>query len=72
MDGMSLMWIPPQTTRPPLRTARSAAGTSSPTGAKMMAASKSIGGLSSEPPVHTDPRLRAKRWASKSPGRVKA
>ena len=31
--------MPPQTTRPPFFTARSAAGTSDPTGAKMMAAS---------------------------------
>src|SRR5436305_512224 len=29
--------MPPQTTRPPLRTARSAAGTSAPTGANMIA-----------------------------------
>ena len=29
---MSLMWMPPQTTVPPLSTARSAAGTSAPTG----------------------------------------
>src|SRR5215510_13310104 len=32
--GMSLMWMPAQTTRPPLRVAASAAGTSAPTGAK--------------------------------------
>ena len=49
---MSLMWIPPHTTMPPLRTARSAAGTSAPTGAKMIAASSGCGGASSEPPAH--------------------
>src|SRR6266478_81462 len=36
---MSLMWIPPQTTTPALRTARSACGTSAPTGAKRIASS---------------------------------
>ena len=36
---MSDMWMPPQTTRPPFLTAFSAAGTSAPTGAKMIAAS---------------------------------
>src|SRR5574341_1413498 len=35
---MSLMWIPAHTTTPPFATARSAAGTSAPIGAKMMAA----------------------------------
>ena len=37
------MWIPAQTTEPPFATAASAAGTSSPTGAKMIAASSSSG-----------------------------
>ena len=41
---MSLMWIPAQTTTPPFAVARSAAGTSAPTGAKMIAASSSSGG----------------------------
>src|SRR3989304_3281052 len=41
---MSLMWIPAQTTLPPLRTARSAAGTSSPAGANRSAAARSPGG----------------------------
>ena len=41
---MSLMWMPAQTTVPPLALARSAAGTSAPTGAKMIAASSSSGG----------------------------
>ena len=41
---MSLMWVPPQTTRPPFRTAPSACGTSAPTGAKMIAASRATGG----------------------------
>ena len=58
---MSLMWMPAQTTRPPLRTARSAAGTSAPTGAKMIAASSGSGGGSSESPAQTAPSARAKR-----------
>jgi hypothetical protein len=37
---MSLMWIPPSTTEPPFRIPASAAGTSSPAGAKIMEASK--------------------------------
>jgi hypothetical protein len=36
---MSLMWMPAQTTVPPLATAASAAGTSAPAGAKTIAAS---------------------------------
>ena len=43
-DGMSLMWMPPQTTVPPLATACRARGTNSPTGAKMIAASSFTGG----------------------------
>ena len=42
--GMSLMWMPAQTTVPPGASARSAAGTSAPTGAKMIAASSGSGG----------------------------
>src|SRR5210317_1195922 len=56
------MWMPPQTTVPPLRTARNAARTSGPTGAKMIAASSSTGGRVSEPSAHTAPSSRAKRW----------
>ena len=56
---MSLIYIPAQTTLPPLTTARSAAGTSAPTGANMIAASRAIGGVSSDPPDHAAPRLRA-------------
>ena len=37
------MWIPAQTTTPPGLTARSAAGTSAPTGAKISAASSGAG-----------------------------
>ena len=40
---MSLMWMPAHTTDAAAPTARSAAGTSSPTGAKMIAASSSSG-----------------------------
>ena len=49
-DGMSLMWIPAQTTVPPRSTARRAAGTSSPAGAKRMAASSGSGGASPDVP----------------------
>ena len=38
------MWMPAQTTVPPRSTARSAAGTNGPTGAKMIAASSISGG----------------------------
>ncbi len=53
-------------------TAFSAAGTSAPTGAKMIAASSGSGGVSSEPPAHAAPSSRAKSCAAVSPGRVKA
>ena len=57
---MSLMWMPPHTTRPALaRRARSAAGTSAPTGANMIAASSCSGGALLEPPAHTAPSSRA-------------
>ena len=64
--------MPAQTTVPPLRTARSAVGTRSPTVAKMMAASSGAGGGSSDPPAHSAPRLLAKACVLVSPGRVKA
>ncbi len=66
------MWIPPQTTTPPLRTARRAAGTSAPTGAKMIAASSGSGADVSESPAQTAPSERANSCACSSPGRVKA
>jgi hypothetical protein len=69
---MSLMWIPAHTTVPPLATARSAAGTKAPTGAKIRAASSGIEGVVSEPPVQTAPSWLAKLPAAVSPGRVKA
>ena len=59
--GTSDMWMPPHTTVPPLSTARSAAGTRSPTGAKRIAASSGSGGSSSDPPAHSAPHARAKR-----------
>ena len=37
--GIGLMWMPAHTTVPPRATARKAAGTNGPTGAKMIAAS---------------------------------
>ena len=41
------MWMPAQTTVPPLATARSAGGTRGPTGAKISAASSGSGGAAS-------------------------
>src|SRR5205823_2990830 len=65
---MSLMWIPPHTTVPPEATARSATGTSEPTGAKMMTASSGSGGRSSELPAHSAPSSSANCCAARSPG----
>ena len=66
------MWIPAQTTTPPFLTARSPAGTSAPTGAKIRVASRRTGGASSEPPAQAAPRVRAKACPSASPGLVNA
>src|SRR3954462_9847420 len=55
---MSLMWIPAQTTVAPLALARSATGTSSPTGAKTTAASIGSGGGSATAPAPSAPRPR--------------
>src|SRR6266545_3416325 len=71
-DGMSVMWIPAQTTVPPLPTARNARGTSSPTGAKMIAASSSSGGPAFVAPAQSAPSSSASACASSSPGRVSA
>jgi len=71
-DGMSLMWMPAQTTTPPGATARSAAGTSAPAGAKMIAASSGTGGGSSDGPAQAAPSEHAKRRPSASSARVKA
>ncbi len=65
------MWMPAQTTAPPGASARSATVTSSPTGAKMIAASSSSG-RSSEPPAHSAPSSRANACVAVSPGRVNA
>src|SRR5216117_3841966 len=64
--------MPPQTTIPPFASARSAAGTSGPTGAKTIAASSLSGGISSEPPAHFAPNFFAASWLALSPGRVNA
>ena len=70
---MSLIWMPPHTTTPPLRTALSAAGTSAPTGAKMMAASSGVGRRLDRNRRPTQRRAGvAKACAASSPGRVKA
>ena len=50
--------------RPARPSARSAAGTSAPTGAKMIAASSGSGGGSSEPPAQTAPSSRANACAA--------
>ena len=47
--------MPPHTTTPPLRRTARARGTSSPTGAKMIAASSFSGDGSSDPPAQTAP-----------------
>ncbi len=49
-----------------------AAGTSSPTGAKISAASSGSGAGCSELPAQTQPSDRAKTWPASSPSRVKA
>src|SRR5262249_38709593 len=64
---MSVIWMPPQTTRPPFFTALSAIGTSAPTGAKMIAASSGSGGISSQPPAQTAPRDLANPWRASAP-----
>src|ERR1051326_2117341 len=66
---MSLIWMPPQTTDPPGFTARSASGTRSPTGAKMIAASRGSGGGLSESPVQTATMPSANAPAFSSPTR---
>ena len=53
------MWIPAQMTAPPLSRWRSAAGTSSPAGAKTMTASSFSGGPASASPAHTAPSASA-------------
>ena len=50
-DGMSLMWMPAQTTEPPRSTALRARGTRAPSGAKRMAASSGTGGSCCESPA---------------------
>ena len=62
--------MPAAITRPPFRTARSAAGISEPTGAKMIAASSGSGGGLSESPTHSAPKPRGEvlRLAVAGPG----
>src|SRR5262249_38209621 len=63
------MWIPARATVPPERTARRAAGTISPAGAKTMAESSDAGIGSVAPPTHAAPRRRARaRWRSPRAG----
>ena len=66
------MWIPAQTTVAPFAVARSAAGTSSPAGAKMIAASSSSGAGPAESPAHSAPSSSASDCAASSPARVNA
>lgn len=51
--------MPAQTTISPLRVDCNAMGTRSPAGAKIMAASSSVGGLSKELPAHLAPKRLA-------------
>ena len=60
--------MPAHTTVPPRSTARSAAGTSAPAGAKMIAASRGSGGSASDGPAHAAPSSRAKRLAGRVAG----
>ena len=69
---MSLMWMPAQTTTPPLAVAFKAAGTSCPAGAKMIAASSSSGPGPIESPAHSAPSSRANDCDSSSSARVNA
>ena len=69
---MSDMWIPAHTTTPPGPTARSAAGTSAPTGAKISAASSGSGPGRVASPAHSAPSDRASAWAPVSSARVNA
>src|ERR1700722_1927949 len=64
--------MPPHTTLPPFFTALSAAGTNSPAGANMIAASKSSGGAWCESPAQKAPSERANSCAARSPARVNA
>ena len=65
---MSLMWMPAQTTTPPGAVARSAAGTSAPAGAKMIAASSGSGPGAIASPAHSAPRPSASSCAASSCG----
>ena len=69
---MSLMWMPPQTTRPPLRTAASAGGNERADRREEDRRVERPGGLSSEPPAQSAPSERANACPAASPGRVKA
>ena len=60
------MWMPAQTTLPPFATAASAAGTSSPAGAKMIAASSSSGGVPGARPFRAE-RARERLRLSRRP-----
>src|ERR1700751_3348397 len=62
------MWMPPQTTTPPLRTAARAAGTSAPIGAKMIAASSGSTGRVSDPPAQAQPSLAAQALRGRGEG----
>ena len=64
---MLVMWMPAQTTVPPGASALSAAGTSSPAEAKMIAASSGSGGSCSLPPAQTAPNERANCRPRSSP-----
>ena len=65
---MSLMWMPAQTTSPPLRTARSAAGTSVADGREDDRGVERLGRRSSEPPAQSRRARGAKSCACASPG----
>ncbi len=66
------MWMPPQTTMPPLRTAAQRRRHQGADRREDDRGVERLGRRSSEPPAQTAPRRRAKAWAAASPGRVKA
>ena len=68
--GMSVMCMPPHDASA-LADGPQAMGTSSPTGAKMMAASRGSGGSTPLSPAQAAPSVRACNWATASPGRCR-
>ena len=60
MDGTSLMWMPPETTMPPLRTLARAPEARSSDWREDDGGIELVGGCSSELPAHVAPELPRK------------